>query len=304
MTIFKRGQSLLLAALVALPAMVADAAPQEAGRTRGNQPNPASADQARVNELRIAIQDMRTKEDLGYVQPGEVLSLEVGDRVRLRMVAVVDGRWKAPRYPSTAFGVLAGKDSIRVYDVNREQGSAVLEAVRASGDRDALVSYELLDQMNIRGGLVEGTITVRVGGDASPAPAPVNPAPAPAMSAEQRARSVVGALYRGILLREADDAGARPRVDRIVGGGYAEVYEIALEIAQSQESRSNVQSKASAEERLEALYRHLVGKSRSQIDPVIWDADLARVRSGQLDVVVRRLTSSPEFRVYQGFQRG
>lgn len=119
-----------------------------------------------IAELRIAVQDLDTKENLGHVNPGEVLEMHVGERVRLRMVAVPQGRGRAPIYPSTRFSELAGSGRVDLSQVNAREGSAVLKAVstehRANNAATTLVEYEILDRINIRGGLMKGTITVEV----------------------------------------------------------------------------------------------------------------------------------------------
>ncbi|MCB1054373.1 MAG: hypothetical protein KDD11_02535 [Acidobacteria bacterium] len=286
--------SALLLALVPAMAGAQDNAREGTARDANRSDNEG----IRVSELRIGLQDMKTKADLGYVQPGEVLELNVGDRVRLRMIAVVGGQWRAPRYPSAAFAVLAGSDKVHISQVDRDQGSAVIEAARPTGGKDALVSYELLDSMDIRPGLVKGTITVRIGdGGGVATSAPAAPAAAPDASSS-RASETVTALYRGILLREPDAAGAQPRIDRIEREGLPAVLSSALEIAQSSESRVDLSSRGvTPEQRLEALYQNFLGQTRSQIDPAAWDADLQRLRQGKIDEVVRRLIASPQFRV-------
>ncbi|MDY7095945.1 MAG: beta/gamma crystallin-related protein [Acidobacteriota bacterium] len=119
-----------------------------------------------ISELRIAIQDMATKEQRGYVNPGEVLTLEVGERVRLRMVAIPAGAHRAPRYPSTRFGELAGVNRVNLSKVDPREGSAILEAVstehRPNPGATTLIEYELLEPVNIRKGMLKGTITVEV----------------------------------------------------------------------------------------------------------------------------------------------
>lgn len=132
-----------------------------------------------ISELRIAIQDMATKEQRGYVNPGEVLTLEVGESVRLRMVAIPAAGNRAPRYPSTRFSELAGGGRVNLSKVNTQEGSAVLHAVstehRGNPGATTLVEYELLAPVNIRQGMLKGTITVEVveARDARPVNPPV-----------------------------------------------------------------------------------------------------------------------------------
>lgn len=136
-------------------------------------PAPATAQEPAIAELRIAIQDMNTKQERGYLNPGDTLELRVGERVRLRMVAIPAAGNRAPRYPSARFSELAGGGRIALSQIDPRQGSAVLEAVSTEhpGNPGAttLVSYELLENLNIRKGLREGTITVSVVAPAPPA---------------------------------------------------------------------------------------------------------------------------------------
>jgi hypothetical protein len=119
-----------------------------------------------IAELRIAIQDMATKEQRGYINPGEVLTLEVGGRVRLRMVAIPAAANRAPRYPSTRFGELAGGGRVNLSKIDPREGSAILEAVstehQGNPGATTLIEYELLEPVNIRKGVLKGTITVEV----------------------------------------------------------------------------------------------------------------------------------------------
>ncbi|MDY7095131.1 MAG: glycosyltransferase family 39 protein [Acidobacteriota bacterium] len=121
----------------------------------------------RVTELRIQLQRVESLEDAGYVQPGEELILTVGDRLRLTLVAILGERRRAPaavRAELSVEGNASHEKILRLESVDPEEGSAVLTALRPTGDGEARVRlrYRILDEMNIRGGLVSGTIRVRV----------------------------------------------------------------------------------------------------------------------------------------------
>lgn len=138
------------------------------------QKQPPQAAGPQIAELRIAIQDMKTKEQRGYVLPGQSLSLAVGDEVRLRMVAIPAERNRAPRYPSCRFAVVSGAGRVAMSNVKEEEGSALLKALRSDDPRDrrskTVVHYELLEPMAVPAGLAEGTMTVDVEAPSQPEP--------------------------------------------------------------------------------------------------------------------------------------
>jgi hypothetical protein len=126
-----------------------------------------------IAELRIAIEDMRKKEPRDYVLPGQVLSLAVGDEVRLRMVAMPAERHRAPRYPSCRFSVIAGAGRVSLFNVREQEGSALLRVLRTDDPRSAttVVRYQLLEPMAVAPGLEQGTITVDVEAQSAESPA-------------------------------------------------------------------------------------------------------------------------------------
>lgn len=119
-----------------------------------------------IAELHVAVQDLATKKQRGYVRPGEVLTLEVGERVRLRMVAIPEARNRAPRYPSTRFGLLAGKARVALSNIDEKVGSVDVTAVRSDnpGNEGAttLISYEILEPLDIKPARMGGTVAVKV----------------------------------------------------------------------------------------------------------------------------------------------
>ncbi|MEM9290740.1 MAG: hypothetical protein AAGD01_03575 [Acidobacteriota bacterium] len=279
----------IAAALAALVLVAASPASTAEAQTQRSVENAGPA----ISELRIALQDMKTKEELGYVVPGEALTLAPGDSVRLRLVAIPGAENRAPRYPSAEFSVLAGKESIRVSRVNAKEGSAVLDAVRPSG-KDALVRYEIREPLNIRKGLLQGTITVRVE-DSGNQSGNQNEGPV-----GNDVEAVVDALYQGILLREPDPAGAREARERITEAGYGEVVRRAEAMGNSGESRDLAVSDS---DRLEALYNHLLGQSSGDLDRQTVNEDLAAIRSGRLGEVAKDLVRSQTFRDRFGYTR-
>jgi hypothetical protein len=121
----------------------------------------------RVSELRIQLQRVESLEDLGYVQPGEELVLAVGDRLRLSLVAVLGERRRAPvpvRAELSVEAIAPRKEVLRVESVDSEEGTAVVTALRPTngGERRARLRYRVLDELNMREGLVSGSVPVRV----------------------------------------------------------------------------------------------------------------------------------------------
>jgi len=116
-------------------------------------------------------------------------------------------------------------------------------------------------------------------------------------SAAQRAQEITGALYHAILMRDPDE-GSRPFANTILNNGYNGLLDAATRIANSDESRIRLYEKKGVcyEQRLLSLYRFLIGVTGEDIGRQQWDADLQRMRNGQLDQVVRALVSSDKFR--------
>lgn len=106
------------------------------------------------------------------------------------------------------------------------------------------------------------------------------------------ADSVVTALYRGILMRDPDDGAAGARSD-ISRHGYDGVRRVALNIANSPESRSLGENPA---QRLEALYGHLLGWSRADVGRDRWESDLSQINDGNVAGVVDAIVRSEQFR--------
>ena len=113
----------------------------------------------------------------------------------------------------------------------------------------------------------------------------------------QQARELTTVLYRGILMREPD-SGANGTVSAIQRGGYEALVRAAVGIAESDESRIRVYEKQGVcnEQRLLAMYKNFLGISSDRIDRRQWEADLKRMREGNIDQVVETLLASDRFR--------
>ena len=142
---------------------------------------PAPAQEPVIQEIRIGVQDLDTKRKLEQLPGGGTLKMEVGDRVRLRMVAIPGGRGRAPRYPSTRFWALAGAKRISLSNIDVETGSVDVTAVSTvhPGNNQAttLIAFEIEEDLEfVKPSMRGGTITVEVVEPPAPEPeAPVRP---------------------------------------------------------------------------------------------------------------------------------
>lgn len=296
----RRGQVAVLGvALLVTSALVAQA--QRGGRgdrepaqreETQQQDSQVKFDGQRMDEIQIAVQDVNTREDISFLHDGDVLEMNVGEQVRLRLVAIPANPDHARRYPAGRFTGPERRDAeVVLSDHKPHLGSVVLEA-RRLGDGDSFFRYEVTDNVNMDRRLFKGTFGVRIrrggggygggdyhnGGDQS-----------------SYATKVVDALYRGILMR-APDAAARERVDNIARNGHAAAVNHARDIANSRESSIDVYGRGvTHEERLLSLYEHLMGLSEREISEVAWRNDLQRLRNGQMEVVVINMCQSREF---------
>ncbi len=272
-----------------------------------------------IGEVRIYAKDLTTGADHAWVNPGGTLVLPPRVEVRLRLEAVP--RSGGPRYPSGRFedatmhaaaqdarrrgitGFPTGDDGHRfagIEDANPEMGSAVLQTYGREGV--SAIRYTILDDgLTMPSTLRTGTFFVRVDADARLTTAlpetapPITAEPGPV--APDAARELVTEIYHGILMREPEAQGLDDWSDRIAGRGYPEAISVAMEIAASEESRVRIyQDGTTYEERLAALYEHLLGIEPRTVDPDRWRTDLERLRDGEIDQVVGEMVRSAEFR--------
>lgn len=183
-------------------------------------PMAAQAEGPAIAELRIAVQDLDTKEERGYVNPGEVLPLKVGDRVRLRMVAVPAERHRAPRYPSARFSTPSGQTRIALSRVLEQEGSAIVDVLssKSPGSPRAMVeiAYEVLEPLNLRPELRRGHIHVEIQREEPPPPPPPPP---PASGARRGATLYEHQYFQG---RSETFYGDDPQLsDNLIGADKA-----------------------------------------------------------------------------------
>ena len=276
---------------------------------------PGAAANLDIVEVRIHASQIGTDVQLGWINPGDTLVLPPNTEVKLWVEAVP--RHRGGRYPGARYDVTDGvvrAEGRRVVlrtnggkrlvagikNAKPEQGAVVLQTYGREGE--SVVRYTLLDTikgLRIPDDLRSSAFTVRVSEDAQIVPVGDQPAvPIEAGAAEQ----AVAELYRGILLREPGPEGLAAFAERVRDRGYAGMMETAVEIARSEESRIGVyQRGTSYEQRLAAIYRHLLGVEPTQVDPDQWREDLESLRAGRLDRVVEEIAQSETFRDRFGF---
>ena len=117
-----------------------------------------------------------------------------------------------------------------------------------------------------------------------------------------RPEQIVGALYKGILMRDMD-SGAQTFIDQVARDGYQGVVNSAVQIANSEESRIRVyeRTNVSLDQRLSNLYRALLDWNSSDVSRQTWDNDLQRMRDGRIADVVRDMVGSTRFRQLYAF---
>lgn len=279
-------RTLLPAALVALlcPMLAQPSQAQSASRT----PN--------IGEVRIVVRDLATRRDVATVRDGETISIPEGMRVRLIMTALPTGSSRGPYYPETEFSD-PSQGGVRITRSNEENSTADLEILRRNNGRNSsrvrerveTIQYRI-DETWVPSNLRSGSFQIAVG----PSDSEVDVVRG--WSAQQ-ARELTAVLYRGILMREPD-SGSSATVSAIQRGGYDALVRAAVGIAESDESRIRVYEKQGVcnEQRLLAMYKNFLGISSDRIDRRQWDADLRRMRDGEIDQVVEGLLASDRFR--------
>jgi hypothetical protein len=253
------------------------------------------------HNLQIQVKELGSDQVIATVEPGGTITLREGQRVRLIMTADRPGRGRGPIYPETEFTETEpGRGWVRVTRTNEENANATLQIVRpstASRSRTETLRYRITEDIGLPSSLREGTILVR----AEPAAGSTNGSGI----ASQQARDLTRRLYRAILMREPDASGSRRYVESITSGGYPALVRVADQLAKSDESRIRVYEREGVcnEQRLLSLFKNLLDLSAEQIDRKQWDADLSRMRDGQMDAVVEAMVRSTRFQQIHNLER-
>lgn len=268
--------------LTAVAALAAVAAPAQTS-SEGPRDRPGERHGQRIEDVRVAVWTPREHSEAALLGDGQTLRLEEGQTVILRVVAP-DKTNPGPErvYLAARYDVERGEDRVTLQNANVEKGWIELTAREGRGTRrdPVVVRWELAERVWLGDpGLARGAIRVEI-------------EPGPYRYAED----AVAELYRGILLREPDP-GARSWVERIARGGYQELFAAAQAIAESRESEIDVYARGACnQQRLIALYRHLLGVEATGLDQRRWRAELDRMGRGDIAGVVADLVRSPSYR--------
>lgn len=252
--------------------------------------------QGPFHDVHIVVKDLASGQEIGSVRPGGSITLTEGQKVRLILTAVHPGQGKGPYYPETVFTETEpGRGWVRVTRTSQENSSATVEIIRPGGNNrntTETLNYRITETAGIPNDLRQGSILIRV----EPLSA-VGTVPPVTSGSSHTAQDLTNLLYRAILMRDMDPSG-QPYVDRIARGGYPELVKIADEMARSEESRIRVNERASQEQRLLALYQHLLGLNSNQVDQNQWRTDLSRLSAGRIAEVVADMIRSERFQDY------
>lgn len=252
-------------------------------------------DQGLHQNIRIVVKDLGSDREIATVRPGGAIMLREGQRVRLIMTAERPGRGKGTVYPETEFAEAApGRGWVRVTRTNVDNANATVEIQRPGNpaqNRAEVLRYRIVENIGIPSNLREGSITIRV-------------EPTSAEASTQQARRLTASLYKGILMRDMDEAGAKAHINSIASGGYPALIQVAERIAESDESRIRVYEREGVcnQQRLLSMYKNLLGLNASQIDRAQWDTDLRRMNEGEIDDVVLAMVRSGRFQELHGLQ--
>jgi hypothetical protein len=224
----------------------------------------------------------------------EVGHLRVGESRNLR--ASLGHQSDEPIHPATRYRVVSGGDRLAIVSTNEKHGEVVIEGRRQGV---ALLAWEVIEP-GLRLPSNSGRLEIRVGPPAdTQSSQPVeNPQ---GTTLQANADAVVRGLYRGILLREPDPAGAG-YADQIRRSGWLALDSVARTIADSEESRKNVYAQPGVgdPQRLLALHRELLGRSQQDIAMDEWDYQLNLLAARRYADVVSELVHRPEFRQHFG----
>jgi len=267
--------TVFVTAAAALAAVVAPA------QTR-NEP-PGESRPQRIEDVRVAVWTPREHSETALLRDGETLRLERGQTVILRVVAPNSTNPASGRvYLGARFSVERGDDRISLQNADIPKGWIELTAREGRWDRrdPVVVRWELSEHVLLeQPGLARGSIRVEI-------------EPGQYRYGEE----AVAELYRGILLHEPD-ASARGWVESVSRGGYAELLKAAQAIAESRESEIDVYARGACnQQRLLALYRHLLGVDSTALDQGRWRAELDRMGRGDIAGVVLDIVRSAAYR--------
>jgi hypothetical protein len=252
-----------------------------------------------IAELRIQVLEVGSRRDLGYVNPGGTITVPEGSTIRLIMTAMPAGNGK-PLYPETEFTDPSNR-GLRITRSSEANANATVQVPRLNNGRERTetLRFQITENVNLAANQRTGTLNLRV------VPQGASQAgssqPGTAVPSASRSRDLVTALYRGILLRDPDESGARNFISDVERNGYNGLVNAAQVIAGSEESRVQVYERENVcnQQRLLSLYKNLLGLGSNEIDSRQWDAYLRQLNAGDVAGVVNAMVRSDRFLTYQ-----
>lgn len=284
-------KSLKSLTLLALAAALLTAAVPAAAQTT------TTADQ--VRNIRIAVVDPNTGAELEVLNANQEISLFPGEEVMLRVFEPNPNRRLDRRALPANFGFGPTQTPLEIVRSSPERGEVVVRLNESTVGERWHVGYKLGDRIALSDPAMQlGRLLIRVAGPGTTSiTGAVSSGFSPLPGSASGAEAVTRALYRGILLREPDP-GAAGGHDDIARNGYDGVRRVATNIANSPESRVRLYEErgVSNVQRLDAIYRELLGWSRADVGRDRWESDFAEVERGNIAGVVDAIVRSQQFR--------
>jgi hypothetical protein len=252
-------------------------------------PLAAQDNKPNIGRVLIEVKDIDSKEIIASVEPGGTITLPSGSRVRLIMTALPTGRSGRTLYPAATFSDTSnGGVTITRSNVENSTADLVLNRGKAAPGRTETIRYQI-NETWVPSHLRTGSFRIHI--------APASTVEGSNISlGNSSAEQLTRMLYQAILLRDPDP-GAAGTIESIANGGYNALVQAAIGIANSEESRVRLYEQGTTnEQRLAALYRHLLGLNTSQIDRGQYNDDLQDLNNGRLAVVVAEIVNSDRFR--------
>jgi hypothetical protein len=241
-----------------------------------------------IEALLFSVVDPATGQEVASLGRGEALQIRPGQQLRLELVNARETQRSQARHVPANFELEGRNTGLELLRQDPARGTVVVRALQGAGSSSSRpeIGWRVPDRVrlaneNLRWGrLSVDLVPVSTGG----------------ASWQSQADRAVGALYRGILLREPD-AGAAGTREEIARLGYAAAVRHARIIAESRESEIGVYDKGACnQQRLLAMYRHLAGRDADDVDQRRWREQLQRLERGDIAGVVDEMVQSPEFR--------
>ena len=233
-----------------------------------------------IQRLSIAVLDHNGRE-IAVISPDQTVMLPRDTPIQLRMFEQLGNE---RRIIPTEFRVQRGSEALNHTRNRQDRGEVTVELRHDARPTGPLyLEYTIHDSVQLANDRMRrGNLRVEIGDSGGMGQAEVD--------------RMVGALYRGILLREPDQQGALSARQSILTGGWAGLSRLAQEIASSRESEIDVYERGACnQQRLLAMYRELQGRESRNIDQRTWRAQLEQMERGDISGVVAALTETPEF---------